>query len=561
VSRRVEHDGKRALQIRFPYDRDLVDLIKTLPGRRWNASERFWFVPENQAVDVVDALAGEDFAFDEATRRLYVALGGTRALDAAPVARDLPLFADVDFDEPVSDDLSVAALNRRVRDLLRGAFPAPVWLVGEISGFNKSAHRKHVGFEMIERDEQGTTVSKISAILFEHTRREIEQQLKHAGDPFRLEDEISVRLEVRIDVKVEWGKYQVVVERLDPDFTLGEAARRREEIVRRLTEAGLHEINPALDLPTLPLRVGLITSLGSDAYNDVLRSLRESGYAFDVTVHGARVQGNSTEPSVLNALDWFARRADEFDALLICRGGGSRTDLTWFDTERLGRAVALFPLPVIVGIGHEQDRSVLDAVARSCKTPTAAAGLLVERVAAAAERVETIGAGILAGAAERIDRSGRRSEECAARLARAVRHRLDLAGNRLDQIERQTRSSSRAALASARERLALFARRIPREGRRLLDRSLDALHRIETGLGPATRRGLERERERLEGRHRRLDLVHPRRVIERGYAILRREDDTVLVDAAAAASGETLVAELKHGRLRVSADKMVPEKG
>ena len=95
----------------------------------------------------------------------------------------------------------------------------------------------------------------------------------------------------------------------------------------------------------------------------------------------------------------------------------------------------------------------------------------------------------------------------------------------------------------------------------MLDRSLDALQRIETGLGPATRRGLEREHERLEGRHRRLDLVHPRRVIERGYAILRREDDTVLVDAAAAAAGETLVAELKHGRLRVSADKMVPEKG
>lgn len=565
MSRRVEHDGKRTLQIRFPYDRDLVDRIKSIPSRRWNASERFWFVPEDLAIDVVDSLVEENFEFDEATRRLYAALGGTRTLQAP---KDLPLFADAEpepslFAEIVeagSDDLSVAALNQRVRDLIRGAFPSPVWLVGEISGFNKSSHRKHVGFEMIERDEDGRTVSKISAILFEGTRREIEKQLKRAGDPFRLEDEISVRLEVRVDVKVDWGKYQVVVERLDPDFTLGEAARRREEIVRRLTEAGLHEINPALELPALPLRLGLITSLGSDAYNDVLRSFRESRFAFAVTVHGARVQGNATEPSVLNALDWFAERAADFDVLLICRGGGSRTDLTWFDTEALGRAVALFPLPVVVGIGHEQDRSVLDAVARSCKTPTAAAGLLVERVAEAAGCIEDMGMGILAGAADLIERRQRQSEDCASRLARAARHRLDLAANRLDQVERQTRSSSRSAVTAARERLTVLARRIPREGQRLLDRSLDALRHVETGLSPAAGRGLGLERERLEARQRRLDLVHPRRVIERGYAILRREDDSVLVDASLADSGESLTAELRHGRLRVTADKMVPEK-
>jgi len=329
--------------------------------------------------------------------------------------------------------------------------------------------------------------------------------------------------------------------------------------VRRLTEEGLHAVNTAIELPALPLRLGLITSLGSDAYNDVLRSLGESGYAFDVTVHGARVQGNSTEPSVLNALDWFAARADDFDAVLICRGGGSRTDLTWFDTEKLGRAVALFPLPVVVGIGHEQDTSVLDAVARSCKTPTAAAGLLVECVAEAAARVEEAGAGIVSGAAELIETKGRRSAEFAKRLVVATRHRLDMAASRLEQIERRTRASSRSSLSGASERLVLFARRIPREGRRLLDRSVDTLGRIETGLAPAARRGLGLERERLDGRGRRLELVHPRRVIDRGYTILRREDGSVLVDASAASSGEPLTAELKHGRLRMTADKMVPD--
>ncbi len=547
MSRRVDHDGQ-TLRIRFPFDRALVDRVKTVPGRRWNASEKSWFVPEDQVVTLVDLLAEDGFEFDESTRGLYSALGGSRDLDArassgaSAALSELPLFAGSepameDVATAADPDLTVARLNERVRDLLATAFPAPVWLVGEISGFNKFAHRKHVGFELIERDEDGKSIAKVPAILFESTRREIERQLRDAGDPFRLEDEIEVRFSVRVDLHVDWGQYRVVIERIDVDYTLGEAARRREEIVRRLIAAGLHEINRKLELPALPLRVGLITSLGSDAYNDVLRTLTESGHAFEVTVHGARVQGHATEPSVLNALDWFAARGDRFDVLLICRGGGSRTDLVWFDTERLGRAVARFPLPVIVGIGHEQDQSVLDAVARSCKTPTAAAGLLVECTTRALARTEEAGAAILAAAAESIDRRQGEAEERARRLAGAARHRLDLACHRLVQVERQARSTAYAALQAARERIAVSTQRLPRETRRLFD------------LG----------RERLASRRRRLVLVDPRRVIERGYAILRRGDRSVLVDAARADPGEPLIAELKHGRLRVTADKMVPD--
>ena len=551
MSRRVEHDGQHTLQIRFPFDRSLVERVKSLPGRRWNASEKYWFVPEDAVVLLVDLLADDGFEFDDATRELYAALGGSRRLErhgptpSSAAVHDLPLFAGIEAMatsetrvEPADargEDVSVGRLNEQVKDLLAGAFPAPIWLVGEVSGFNKSAHRKHVGFELIERAPNGASISKVSATLFDSARRDIERQLREAGDPFRLEDEISVRLSVRVDLHVPWGQYRVVIERLDVHYTLGEAARRREEIVRRLTAAGLHEINRSLELAPLPLRVGVITSLGSDAFNDVLRSLTESGFAFDVTVHGARVQGPSTEPSVLNALDWFAARSDRFDAILICRGGGSRTDLVWFDTEQLGRAVALFPLPVIVGIGHEQDQSVLDAVARSCKTPTAAAGLLVEYANQAFARTEDASREIFDLAAYWIERQNRESEERAKRLAGAARHRLDLARGWLNQVRRQAGSSAHAALHASRERLAVSMHRIPREARRRLD------------LGS----------ERLTSTQRRLVLVDPRRVVERGYAILRRSDRSVLVDASQAESGEPLTAELKHGRLRVTADKMV----
>ena len=276
---------------------------------------------------------------------------------------------------------------------------------------------------------------------------------------------------------------------------------------------------------------------------------------------------------MLNALDWFRERVEDFDVVMICRGGGSRTDLMWFDTETLGRVVALFPLPVVVGIGHEQDQSVLDAVARSCKTPTAAAGVLVERVAQALVRTEDVGAAALTAAAAEIDVQWRESSQRAERLATAARYRIDIAHSRLEQVERQTRSTSRSTLLSARERLDAWARRIPREAQLRIDRSRtdlaltlrsltrsargraawagETLQRTVIGLPQAMRRALALADERLDTRRRRLALLDPRRVVERGYAILRRADATVLVDAASAERGESLMAELKHGRLRV----------
>ena len=325
----------------------------------------------------------------------YVDRGGARVLRASA--------------EPAAATAShwtVGRLNREVKAVLAAAFPQAIWLVGEISGFNRSRHKKHVGFTLIEREATGEQAYQVQAILFDGARREIERKLAAAGNPFTLEDEIEVRVRVRVDLYDAWGAYRVEIEELDLAFTLGEAARRREEIVQKLGAEGLLEKNARLPFPDLPLRVGLITSLGSDAYHDVMRTLGESGFAFQVTAHGARVQGRATEASVLNALDWFRARQAYFDAVLICRGGGSRTDLAWFDSEALGRAVAAFPIPIVSGIGHEQDVSVLDHVARRAKTPTAAAGFLVDAVRTSWSRIEELKASIFDVARAHLDSGG-----------------------------------------------------------------------------------------------------------------------------------------------------------
>lgn len=556
MSRDVVHDGSASLRVRFPFDRRLVDLVKSLPRRRWLSGEKIWSVPDDDVVPLVDLLQPEGFDFDDEVRRLYAERGGTRTLRAgaarAPRATSRGLFDDAPAAEAPSADpenWTVGRLNLEVKAALEKAFPYSIWLVGEISGFNRSKHKKHVGFSLIERDAAGEQAYQVQAILFEGVRRDLERRLAAAGDPFRLEDEVEVRVKVRVDLYEAWGSYRVQIEELDLAYTLGEAARRREEIVRKLTAEGLLERNSALPFPELPLRIGLITSLSSDAYHDVLRTLRESGFAFKVTAHGARVQGRSTENTVLNALDWFRARQAHFDAILICRGGGSRTDLAWFDTEPLGRAVALFPIPIVVGIGHEQDVSVLDHVARRAKTPTAAAAFLVDGVRSALQRVEDAGAAILDETRALLEAERLHRRDAARRLSRAVRafldvERVELRRRREGLARATTRriETSRASLIAAARQLGQGARRdLDGEGRRVLDAA--------RGLAPRAARAFALETERIEARSRRLHLVDPRRVVERGYAIVRSADGRVVLDPAQAPRGSRVTAELKSGRL------------
>lgn len=585
MSRQVTHDGRGSLEIRFPYDRRLVEMVKTLPSRRWIAGEKFWQVPEEDVVALVELLHPERFSFDEATRGLYLARGGRLPLDGA---RGAPPGGGGLFDafeqgpqpaatpSPGPGDYTVLRLNQEVQSVLEQAFPIPIWLVGEVSGFNKNAHKRHVSFSLVERSPEGATVAQVPAVLFEEARRAIERRLAEAGSPFRLEDEIAVRVRARVELYDAWGQYRVRIEDLDVGYTLGEAARRREEILRCLAAEGLLERNRSLPFPDWPMRVGIVTSIGSDAYNDVLRTLQESGFAFEVTVHDARVQGRQTEPTVLAALHWFRERAARFDLVLIVRGGGSRTDLSWFDSEPLGRAVAAFPLPVVVGIGHEQDVSVLDSVGWRAKTPTAAAMIVVERVRRSLEALEEKGRAVLAGAAALVSEARRSVLENAARLARATRARLAYDRSSLEGHRSRLLRGARSRLETSRRELFSRAMRLPRAAARLLVARREALEQGVRQLAQGSRRDLAassrrlsertaalaarslrhvaQERERTDARARRLHLAEPRRVVERGYAILRGPDGKAVTDAVAAPAGTGLRAELRRGALRLRSE-------
>jgi exodeoxyribonuclease VII large subunit len=527
MNRKVVCDGGY-LRIQFDFDPRLVELVRGLPGRHFDREEKSWTVPKEHVVAVVELLQDKGFSFDEAARKLYE-----------------------DHRSSAGQDLTVSQLNSRVRTALRQAFPTSLWVVGEVQGYEKSAHKNIVGFRLVERRDDGRIVAEVNAVLFPKAHSLIERKLARAGNPFRLEDEVKVRVLVQVELKVDWGEYQVIVQDLDINYTLGEVARRRDEIVRKLTKEGLIDRNKSLPFPLVPLRVGLITSLGSDAEKDVLKTLHESGYAFQVTVHGARVQGPSTEASVLHALDWFRAHMEEFDVVLICRGGGSRTDLAWFDSEALGRAVATFPLPVVVGIGHEEDRSVLDEVGWRAKTPTAAAQLLVERVRETLEHLGEALERVLSGATAQLVEAGHAEGERARRLARAVKSRLVSAEADLARLSRALPRAVGTALGGQRQYLVQVRGRLRRSARRELAEAADSLKKTTALLGPRALALLSRENERLESRKNRLSALDPRRVVERGFAVLRLVEGRVVTNPAQAPPGTKLRAEIKRGVLKL----------
>lgn len=539
---RVVHDGKGILQLHFSFDPLLVAGVKAIPGRRWDGTEKYWAVPDAHVVAVVELLRPEGFGLCEVTRRLYRERGGTLDLDASPVAEPRGMRRPAGASGPTNErtetlrgasgDFTVSRLNTQVSAAIKAAFRGQIWLVGEVSGFNKAAHKDIVGFHLVERNRHGKVVAEVTTTLFSDSREEIESRLHDAGDPFRLEDEVPVRVRGRVELYVPWGLYRFVIEDLDVDYTLGEATRRRDEIRRRLVAEGILEQNRGLTIPVLPLRVGLVTSLGSDACNDVVQTFRKSGFAFRVVVHGARVQGQQAEPSILNALTWFRARASEFDVLMICRGGGSRTDLAWFDSLTLARAVATFPLPVVVGIGHEADVSVLDFVGWSHKTPTAAAEWVVRQVQTASDRLESHLQDILG-------RGQQLLKEASSNLARLGPGISEAASALLDFKSSELQRAGEQFLRGARRELTTASRRL--EG-------------MATNLGPRATRPLSMEAERIESRRRRLVLLEPRRVIERGYAIVRMSTGKVLTDPSRAPAGTVVVAELKDGSLRLRSE-------
>lgn len=281
------------------------------------------------------------------------------------------------------DQLSLFELQQSIKDTLHSTFSTPCKVVGEISEIRVNPSNGHCYLVLIEkRQNNDQIIARASATIWNRTFRMIQPYFEQTtGKP------LAAGMKVLVSALVEYHELyglSLNIRDIDPTYTLGDLARRRQEVILQLQREGIFDMNKELEFPDLTQRIAVISSASAAGYQDFCNQLESNinNYFFKIELFAATMQGNGAEQSMLKALDAIYDNIDNFDAIVIIRGGGATSDLSCFDSYDLAAHVAQFPLPVISGIGHERDESILDMVANTrVKTPTAAAAFLIDRIA------------------------------------------------------------------------------------------------------------------------------------------------------------------------------------
>lgn len=272
---------------------------------------------------------------------------------------------------------NVSQYNTAVQRYLVGKVPQ-VWVHGVITQLNV---RDKVAYITLGDFEIGNTRPKatIQAFMWTSELEKYHQRFQELPTPFELKAELKVSVLLKAEFYIPFGKFQPKVLDIDENFTLGELAQARKQILEGLQRDGLLDKNKSLELSSIPLKIGLITAPNSAAFNDFTKTLMASHFSVQIDFHEAKMQGEQTEATLLEALERLKKY--RLDVVCIVRGGGAKTDLIYFDSDAICRAIAHYPIPVLTGIGHEIDQSLADLVSyKNLITPTDCANYLVQRL-------------------------------------------------------------------------------------------------------------------------------------------------------------------------------------
>lgn len=403
------------------------------------------------------------------------------------------------------DALSLYDLNALVRRSIAQCLPDEFWVQAELSDVRTNS-TGHCYLEFIQKDPRSNNlIAKARGTIWTNVFRLLKPYFEEAtGQAFA--SGIKVLVQVTVSFHELYG-YSLTVQDIDPTYTLGDMARRRKEILKQLEEEGVLSLNKELEIPRLLQRIAVISSPTAAGYGDFCHQLQNNprGFYFYTELFPALMQGDRVEESVLSALDKVNARLTEFDVVVIIRGGGATSDLSGFDTYLLAASCAQFPLPIITGIGHERDDTVLDSVAHTrVKTPTAAAEFLIETMNNAADEL-----GLLA-----------------ARLQESVR----------------------SLLSQQQRKLVTYKNRIPSSAYRRISNAKLTLLTAKKDIAQVVTSSLSRQRHRLELLQQRLMDASPEKQLARGYSITLK-DGKIVKNAEELQTDDEIVTRLQCGEV------------
>ena len=375
------------------------------------------------------------------------------------------------------------------------------WVIAETSDLR--VVRGHCYMELVEKDDGGTTIAKLGAVIWGNIYTRLYAKFM-AATGAELKTGMKVLVLVTANYHSQYG-FKAVINDIDPSYTMGDMARQRLEILKRLKADGIIDMNKELPITAVPQRIAVISAAGAAGYGDFMNQLEHNPYGlkFYTCLFGASMQGTQTVPTVLAALDRINTYADLFDCVVIIRGGGATSELNSFDNYDLAASVAQFPLPVIVGIGHDRDETVLDFVAAiRVKTPTAAAEWLINR-----------GTNALA-----------HLDELQDAVVNAVRDTVGHAREQLTYYTGMIPAAARRIIDTNRIRLDNHAKNIPVAAANLIMGQRTRLDRFIERIGDTVARAMQHEQQRLQALDDKATLLSPVNTLRRGYSLVKLGD-------------------------------------
>lgn len=402
--------------------------------------------------------------------------------------------------------LSLYELNSIVRSFIEEGAEENYWVQGELLE-GREGQGGHFYGELVEKSElTGAIVARARITIWARVYYMLSMRF-HEETGQRLRPGIKVLLKVKVSFSELYG-YSLNVLDIDGTYTLGDMAKRRQEILQRLEQDGIIDDNKTLSMPTMLKRIAVVSSPTAAGYGDFSRQLLENewGLSFRVKLFPAIMQGQQVPESITSALLQIADEADKWDAVVIIRGGGATSDLIDYDSYYLAACIAQHPLPVITGIGHDRDQTVPDMVAHtSVKTPTAAAAFILEHQLA----------------------------------------HLSL----LQDLQQRIPQAAHSYLQQALHRFGLLCHRLPTGATFMLQKELQRMKHLSAFLPRFAQTSLVRETHRLELLEHRLKASDPNLLLKRGYSITLSTDGEIITDVSMIRPGERIVTRLQGGEV------------
>ena len=432
--------------------------------------------------------------------------------------------------------ITLQEFNNRIKRLLADPSVMNCWVVAETTDVRIN---QHCYLQLLQKDSKtGATVAKIKAIIWGSQFRFLNAQFKQVTGR-DIGNDMKIMVCLSVNYSPQYG-LTVVINDINPEFTLGDMERQRQEILNRLTQEGIIGQNKTVPVPPVLQRIAIVSAAGAAGYGDFMKQLTDNKYGvcFYPCMFQATMQGLKTVPTVLAALDKVEQNQHLFDCVVIIRGGGGTEELNSFDNYDLARRVATFPLPVIVGIGHERDITVLDYVAGiRVKTPTAAAEHIILQAANALAHIGDLSNQVVSIARDYIARAKEQLSYYAGNLPIMAQRIIDT--NTL--------------------RLQNFIQNIPLHVQRRIEGENAQLARQKDAIKNAVAQVKMKETMRLEALGDKIELLSPRKVMARGYTLTTCEGK-IMTDAAQLEAGKLVTIHFRDGKVVAGTQSVIKDK-